>query len=363
MKFGTIIILINAFNFLNAFSSGSKRSFMNMSTQFPKPRGSAASPIEKQKVAVFGAGGYLGSTVFGFLQRASSLYGTGLGGFSSPRCIGATAGSIESLNKNIMRSFKLAFAGEDLIRLTNMQDVESIKQSLNGMDAAILGTVNKLQTKNAPFTYSRTPNDKTYEMFFDDKFAIDEDVPYDDDKHLILFRNSIEACEKAGLKHVVVVETPSTVDPKDFITILDEANIHFTYIHSTGPMENIKFFTFEEGIQSDLNIKGLVLKNGYGQNNARDWAIPILRDRKSSNSNECVPREDIAAVIVQSLMSLDWERSRYLEISSKGKLASALASLEDNGPYMPKRKTKMIKSDRKWCMNSELLEENFAFLE
>jgi len=262
-----------------------------------------------------------------------------------------------------MRSFKLAFAGEDLIRLTNMQDVESITQSLQGMDAAILGTVNKLQTKNSPFTYSRTPNDKTYEMFFDDKFAIDEDVPYDDDKHLTLFRNSIEACEKAGIKHVVVVETPSTVDPKDFITVLEEANIHFTYIHSTGPMENIKFFTFEEGIQSDLNIKGLVLKSGYGQNNARDWAIPLLRDRTGNNSNECVPREDIAAVIVQSLMSLDWKRSRYLEISSKGKLASALASLEDNGPYMPKRKTRMIKSDRKWCMNSELLEENFAFLE
>jgi len=37
------------------------------------PKGCAAKPFEKKKIAVFGAGGYLGAVVFGFLQRAASL--------------------------------------------------------------------------------------------------------------------------------------------------------------------------------------------------------------------------------------------------------------------------------------------------
>jgi len=35
--------------------------------------GCAAKPFEKKKIAVFGAGGYLGAVIFGFLQRAASL--------------------------------------------------------------------------------------------------------------------------------------------------------------------------------------------------------------------------------------------------------------------------------------------------
>ena len=36
-----------------------------------KPRGSAATPLDKKSIAVFGAGGYTGGTIFGYLQRAS----------------------------------------------------------------------------------------------------------------------------------------------------------------------------------------------------------------------------------------------------------------------------------------------------
>ncbi len=38
-----------------------------------KVEGCAAKPFEKKKIAVFGAGGYLGAVIFGFLQRAASL--------------------------------------------------------------------------------------------------------------------------------------------------------------------------------------------------------------------------------------------------------------------------------------------------
>ena len=37
------------------------------------PKGCAAKPFDKKKIAVFGAGGDLGAVVFGFLQRAASL--------------------------------------------------------------------------------------------------------------------------------------------------------------------------------------------------------------------------------------------------------------------------------------------------
>ena len=38
-----------------------------------KAEGCAAKPFEKKKIAVFGAGGYIGAVIFGFLQRAASL--------------------------------------------------------------------------------------------------------------------------------------------------------------------------------------------------------------------------------------------------------------------------------------------------
>jgi hypothetical protein len=49
-------------------------SISHPATSLPlAPKGCAAKPFEKKKIAVFGAGGYLGAVVFGFLQRAASL--------------------------------------------------------------------------------------------------------------------------------------------------------------------------------------------------------------------------------------------------------------------------------------------------
>lgn len=64
-----------------------------------QPKGCAARPFEKKNVAVFGAGGYLGAIIFGFLQRAGALYGTGIAGTSSPRAICATGPSSAAINK------------------------------------------------------------------------------------------------------------------------------------------------------------------------------------------------------------------------------------------------------------------------
>ncbi len=220
--------------------------------------GSGFKPYEKKKIAVFGAGGYLSSHIYGFLQRAASIYGTGISdASSSPRAICATAVGSESLNKNLLRSFKLAFAGENVIRLTNLQDVENIKARIQGYDAIVLGTVYQLAEKPVTAnTYEKTPNDKTLEFFMDDKNMIDATVSDDDlEVHLKIFQNTIDACKLASIQHVTVVETRTT-NSKPFAEILDRAAIPFTYIHASGDLENTKIYTFEEGVQSDINLQG-----------------------------------------------------------------------------------------------------------
>mmetsp|Transcript_28132 Transcript_28132/g.68510 ORF Transcript_28132/g.68510 Transcript_28132/m.68510 type:complete len:102 (-) Transcript_28132:2389-2694(-) len=72
--------------------------------------GSAAKPYDKQKVCIFGAGGYLGGCIFGFLQRCGSLYGTGIDGFQGPRAITATAVGSLTLNSILSKNFVLAQA-------------------------------------------------------------------------------------------------------------------------------------------------------------------------------------------------------------------------------------------------------------
>ena len=123
-----------------------------------KPQGCAAKPFEKKKVAVLGGGGYLGALTLGFLQRAASLYGTGIGNF---RCIGATADTAGRLNSVLGRNFCLAQADESFIKLTDMTSVDMIATRLQGWDALILGTDLFLQTRPVTGgTYERTPNDK-----------------------------------------------------------------------------------------------------------------------------------------------------------------------------------------------------------
>lgn len=347
-----------------ASSTGGERSMSLKPLKLSKAKGCAAKPFEKKKIAVFGAAGYLGSTIFGFLQRASSIYGTGISDVSSsPRAICATSMGSDSLNKILGRSFKLAFAGENFIRLTNMQEAENIEARIKGYDAAIIGTVYQLEKR--PVTggsYDISPNDKTLEFYMDNRNMVEATVADDDmDVHLTLFRNSIDACKAVGIQHVVVIETPATKDSKPFAKIIDESGINFTYIHASGELENTKLYTFEEGIQSDLSVQGFTLADGHTTKSgytAGDWS-DTFGDEIGGNRKQNVPREDLAAVVVQSLMSLDWNRSRCLDISSNGPLTTEDNSPSDK-PYVP---AKILKSDKDWCMKSEIIAGKMASIE
>lgn len=147
-------------------SSSSHSSSSHSSLPLPPTKGSASTPLVKRKVAVLGAGGYVGALVVGFLQRAGSLYPTGLS--SSVRTVGATADTSWRLNRCLSQQFVLAYADESYVKLTNLSSPDAIQQWLQGWNALILGNALTVQRRPVTLnTYERTPNDQTYEIYWD----------------------------------------------------------------------------------------------------------------------------------------------------------------------------------------------------
>lgn len=337
------ILLLFACFFKNAESS-----FSLMMSDVARPRGSGAFPANKQKVSVFGAAGYLGANCFGFIQRAGSIYGTGLGGVSFPRCVGATSFAAQCLNKVLLRNFKLAFAGEDSIFVTDMSDVNYITRRLKGTDAVILGTMYQLEKRPVTAnTYEgKNPNAKTYEFYLDDRRAGRNDVDFESslDANLNLFCNTMKACSDAGIKHAVVIETPNTIDEfrQKCTKILVESNVPFTYLRSSDELIQLNDFTFESGIRGNLDLRSSLVNPGDGI----DELLDAFNVQGDSTGLGKTAREDMAAVAVQSLISLDWSKSRILDVRTRN------VSVQTDIKYFA---TKPPKSDKEWCVRSNLL--------
>mmetsp|Transcript_1744 Transcript_1744/g.2423 ORF Transcript_1744/g.2423 Transcript_1744/m.2423 type:complete len:367 (-) Transcript_1744:115-1215(-) len=350
-------LLVHVVSFLILFSASSATAFslgmsssMSMSTRMvPRPRGAAATPAQKKKVAVFGSGGYMGATAFGFLQRASSLYGTGLGGVSSPRSICATAAASAALNKVLSKNFVLSYAGEDMVRLTDMQDSNMIGQRLSGYKAVIMGTLYQLE--ELPVTgnsYETSPNDKTWEFYLDNKNTV-ETLDVDLETHLSIFKNTLDGCKQAGIEHIVILETPQTQDAKPFAELLDKSGLQFTYIHSLSELDTFQDYTYFKGVQGDLDIQSFTFAQGYTTAdgyNAGDW-MDALADTRREEGAGTIFREDLAALAVQCLQSLDWSTSRCLEVSCTAPLENA-------------RTVAGSRPDKEWCVNSNSLAEKLG---
>ncbi len=284
----------------------------------------------------------MGAVLFGFLQRASSIYGTG---FAAPRAMGASSITLSELNRVLGREFKLAFAGEDSCRLNDMADVEHIAARLKNMNAAVLGTMYQLETRAVTFgTYEKSPNDKTLEYFLDYRYAASP-APENEDfnQHMQLFQNTIQACQIANLQHLVIVETPQTsTDIKTAcLDILQSCGIPFTYLQ-TGTREWTRTnpYTFEFGIQCpDVDI-----------------AISPMDQYNSqpAETSSAIAREDIAAIVVQSLMSLDWNTNWMLDITTP----SEGTKIDTEESTINKKK---VKSDNQWCVGSSVLADKLSF--
>jgi hypothetical protein len=285
------------------------------------PKGSAAKPFEKKKIAVVGGGGYMGSLVFGFLQRACSLYGTGIGGF---RCIGATADTAVRMNRVLGKNFCLAVADENNIKLTDMQSVDALQQSLQGFEAVIWGTdLSFLQRSVTMGTYGKTPNDKTFEMYWGDQGnTIGEEMATVKEK---ILENLLQASRQAGVKHMVVVQNSAS---DDWLPRLRKCGVPFTFIRPAGEVLAVKDYTYRDGIQGSLRV------------------TPSDDDMSTSSSSPSpLSTEDVAALCVQCLQSLDWDKSRCINVSCNGAL-----NVESLGPAAKKR------PDEEWCVRSSALE-------
>ena len=270
--------------------------------------GSAAQPLRKQKVAVLGSGGYTGALVFGFLQRAGSLYGTGID--RQVRCLGATQDTSVQLNRILSRHFILAMADESYVKLTNFDDPLSIADRLHGYDALVLGAGLETKLRSiTPNTYEKTPNDKTTELYWQGSTL--DDGP--NMEALSIVKTVLQASKH--LKHIVAL------DPKgSFLPMLQEGAVPFTCLQTSSPIITTKDYTYRKGVQTPLSLKTTAAE---------------------TTSDQSLHVEDLAALSVQCLLSLDWSTSLSLHVTAGTKLPS---------------ETNLKRPDQEWCVNSYQLE-------
>jgi hypothetical protein len=319
-------------------SNVSRCLVISLSMSTPGPfvnKGAAAKPYEKQKVAVFGAGGYLGGCIYGFLQRAGSLYGTGISGVGGgPRAIVATSAGSVSLNGVLSKNFVLAQADESFVKLTDMTNMEAVQSRLKNFDAAILATRFTLEPRPVTLgSYEKSPNDKAMEFYMERPRVATVKGMDDPEYSMQLFHNILQASKSEGLRHLLVLETDSEFDGyvgDKYLQKLEETGIPYTYIRPIGSLENSKDFTYAKGVQSRMKVTQAM----------------SLDDFKAISGS--LYREDVAAVCVQALLSLDWYTNRVLQVEQVGSLDK-----EKGGKAIPQRE---------WCMNSDKLQVMLAGL-
>ena len=152
----------------------------------------AATPITKRRVAVVGAGGKAGSMVFGAVQRAAQTFDAGL---AAPRALCGAARGSRALNSVLGSSFVLAFAGEDLVKLTDFRDDAKLEKSLEGCATVVAPA--RLRPAGAV-----TGTEWTWDLDVD----VDESVADGDDA---VFGRVARVAAKLGA-HVIAVASPAS---------------------------------------------------------------------------------------------------------------------------------------------------------
>lgn len=271
----------------------------------------------------------MGAMTFGYLQRSCSLYGTGMG---QCRSLGATADTARRLNTVLSKHFCLAVADESVIKLTNLMDTDMIASRLDGWDALIVGT--DLGLARMPVTantYERSPNDKTYEVYWGPHATLIESNDAEQQEALKreILQNVLSATKKAGVQHVVVVDDGNL----NLLEALKQSGLAYTLIQPRGELVRIPDYTFKKGVQGKLLV-----------------TVPGSDDGLTGDAAGQISKEDLAAVSVQALQSLDWSKSRCLQVIGKG-------PVEDDGALNLKR------PDQEWCVDSYRLAAALAGIE
>jgi hypothetical protein len=245
-----------------------------------------------------------------------------------------------------------------------------IQQRLQGHSAIVLGTRYSLETRPVTAnTYETSPNSKTTEFYLDAPRTAGtmttelNSSSSPDEIQLSLFRNTLEACKAANVQHMIVMETPHTKDARQCAQLLDDTNVPFTYIRIRGDMQNFPDYTYAKGVRGDLNLESFTFSNNYNKKDGYvkgswiddlgDATTTSSSSSSSSGKDGMVYREDVAALAVQCLQSLDWSTSRCLVVSSAGPLAAEA----------PPSVLKGRRHDKEWCVNSHILVEKLAMVQ
>ena len=272
----------------------------------------------------------MGAMTFGYLQRCCSLFGTGMG---QCRSLGATADTARRLNTVLSKQFCLAMADESLIKLTNLMDIDMVASRLQGWDALIMGT--DLGVSKMPITantYERSPNDKTWEVYWGPHKTLTSSFDNAEQEKALkqeIIRNVLSASKKAGIQHVVVVDDGNNLNVLDD---LKQSGLAYTLIQPKGELVRIPDYTFKKGIQGKL----LVTTTQDG-NDSPD-------EDESSAAVGQISMEDLTAMSVQALQSLDWTKNRCLQVIGKG-------PVEDDDDSV-----NLKRPDQEWCVDSYHLE-------
>jgi hypothetical protein len=176
---------------------------------------------------------------------------------------------------------------------------------------------------------------RSWEIYWDEPKGSYTDLNLSPDateiKDQILF-NFITAAKRAQIQHMVVV-TEKDSSSSVLLSQLELSGIPFTCIVTPKLTDRSSCgFSFQDGLCDDLIITSIDNLSSDSSN--------------SGSIGSAVCREDVAALCVQVLQSLQWNKRRYLEVTSNGPVKV---------PSLPNGRPKRV--DQQWCIDSFILEE------
>jgi uncharacterized protein YaaQ len=155
-------------------------------------------------------------------------------------------------------------------------------------------------------------------------------APPEDAKDRIL-TNFVKAATLARVKHMICVVDD---DCTRITELVASSGIPYTIITTPGGMVDTPNYTYQKGVQGDLVITRI------------DSTV-----EENFNVGGPVCREDLSAVCVQCLQTLNWNESRRISVASRGPTDSSL--------LLPDHRSKK-RVDQQWCVNSFVLEDTLA---
>eukprot|EP00966_Prymnesium_polylepis_P204922 4747701-Prymnesium_polylepis.1 len=157
-------------------------------------------------VAVLGAGGRLGTLLYGTLQRVAQDQRNNL---EPPIGLCGTTKGARGLSKGLYRQFGMAFAPEQSIRFVDFADAASVARSLTGCSALLLEAAPRLEHVPPPPSWLRpfslTPT-HDFETFMEGGAAALSTAPAGFDVVHIL-EAALEAAAAANVERVALLTT------------------------------------------------------------------------------------------------------------------------------------------------------------